>query len=111
MFKEHTDEELKNIAIDLYHGKIFTDRDITEESNMSLGQVFLPIALGAFSECTEEDLKQIGLIYEYFSEAGPRSCNGLPGFFSFKLLSRTQFETAMEYLTEYHKLQKGFINA
>jgi len=33
-----------------------------------------------------------GLIYEYLSEAGPRSINGMPSFFSMRMLSKADAE-------------------
>ena len=39
-------------------------------------------------------LCKIGTIYEYISEAGPRSINGFPCFFSHKVLNRSDFMRA-----------------
>jgi hypothetical protein len=49
--------------------------------------VFMPIALGAFSEYSEEARKDIGMVYEYLDKAGPRSINGYPIFFSFRVVN------------------------
>lgn len=70
-----TDSDLKKIAVDLYEGKIFTDRHI---QGSEIQMVFMPIALGAFQNVSEEELKDLGLIYEYLDQAGPRSINNMP---------------------------------
>lgn len=110
-FQELTNEQLKEIAIDFYEGKIFSDRHIPEHESSGLAMVFMPIALGAFSAESQEDLEKIGMIYEYMSEAGPRSCNGMPGFFSLRLLNRDQCKIMFEYYNDYRKLREEFVNA
>lgn len=80
-----TDEELKQIAVDLFSGKIFTDRHVRNPKD--LGMVFMLLVF------TGDDFKQEllddppGMIYEYLSEAGPRSVNGMPTFFSMRMLN------------------------
>jgi len=43
--------------------------------------IFMSLALGALADMTEEAINDIGLIYEYWDQAGPRSINGYPIFF------------------------------
>lgn len=102
-----TDADLKKIAIDLYEGKIFTDRHI---QGSDIQMVFMPIALGAFQNTSEEEIKDIGLIYEYLDQAGPRSINSMPCFFSFKMLSRSETETMITHYEAYKKIKEEFIN-
>lgn len=89
--------ELHQIAEDLFAGRIYTDRHIPEhEGAHALGMVFMPLALGAdlttlgFSETNPP-----GMIYEYLDKAGPRSCNGMPAFFSMHVLTQTEAEEVM----------------
>lgn len=103
-----TDADLKKIAVDLFEGKIYTDRHIPEGE--SLAMVFMPIALGAFQNTTEEEIKNIGLIYEYLDQAGPRSINGMPNFFSFKMLTRSETESVITHYDAYKKLKENFMN-
>lgn len=61
--------------------KMFTSQDFrNEDAKRFIPIVFLPVALGAFPEWTEEELGQIGLFWEYWSAALPRSINGYPCF-------------------------------
>ncbi len=102
--KEETKKDLKQIAVDLYDDKIFCDRQLTNQSSMPM--VFLPIALGAFKN--EEDVKDIGLIYEYLSEAGPRGINGYPCFFSMRILTIEETKEMFKHYEEYKKLKDSF---
>ena len=90
-----TDAEIKQLAIDLYGGSIFTDRQCPPES---LPMVFMPIALGAFKE--DFDINKIGLIYEYIDKAGPRSINGMPCFMSFRWINRDDFDRVVVKFNE-----------
>lgn len=54
----------------------------------------MPIPFGAFSDFSEEDLKDIGLLYEYLDAQGPRSINGYPSFSSLRLMSKSDWERA-----------------
>ena len=103
-----TDAELKQIAMDLYDGKIFSDRHLKNMEDAQM--VFMPIALGAFSNATEEEMKDLGMIYEYLSEAGPRSVNGMPCFMSFQMLTRAESEKTFDHYEAYKKLKEEFTN-
>jgi hypothetical protein len=105
--KEVADTELKSLAIDIFEGKVFTDRHCRTSSDIST--VFMPIILGAFNEMTDEERKDIGMIYEYLSEAGPRSCNGMPMFTSFKYLIKADAIKVMEYYEKYQKFKEDFL--
>lgn len=90
-----TDErkvELVEIAKDMYNGRIFTDRHCRSGDEVSM--VFMILTL-----MKPKDLKKIanltgnkGMIYEYMDQAGPMSVNGLPTFFSCKVLTDTEAE-------------------
>jgi len=102
-----TDDELKVIAVDLYDGKIFSDRHMRDENSLLV--VFMPIAFGAFNNWTKERLDTLGIIYEYLSEAGPRSVNGMPTFMSFRLLNREETEKMFVHYEAYKKMKEEFI--
>ena len=82
-----TDDELRKFVDDFVSSRIFTDRHIRPSDVVgTMSMIFMPIALGAFSKYEKESLKIVGCIYEYMSEAGPRSVNGYPIFFSMRFL-------------------------
>ena len=101
-----TDADLRQLALDLVDGRVFTDRQAERELSM----VFMPLALGALVEWTKEEIMEIGLIYEYLSEAGPRSVNGLPNFFSMKMVNRHDLEPLQKYVNELVDSRKKFMN-
>lgn len=85
-----TDDELKEFVFAWCNGQLFSDRHIQNPNDLPM--VFLPVALGAFAETPKEDLEQIGVMYEFLSAAGPTSCNGMPCFFSMRLLHKQDWE-------------------
>lgn len=112
--KEHTslfseprpDADLKQIAMDLHDGKIFCDRQVNSPDDLS--RVFMVIALGGFAGVPKEELKNIGLIFEYVDKAGTRSINGMPCFLSMQLLSQSDTIKMFGYYEEYKALKEKF---
>ena len=99
-----TTEELKQIAIDIYHGKIFTDRHIrTEEKTPSLlGMIFMPIL---FWDAPPPD---IDMLFEYLDKAGPRAINGYPMFDSCRYLNESDRAQVFRLYSEYEEHLKGW---
>jgi hypothetical protein len=102
-----SDDELKKIATDLYDGKIFCDRNVKNQHD--IGMVFMPLMLGAFSKNTPKQLEEIGMIYEYLDQQGPRSFNGLPMFMSLRVLSMIETVKMFEFYEQYKKLKEEFL--
>ena len=96
MFKPHTDDELKELAIGIHAGSIFTDRHLHDQS--ALPMVFMPLVLGALKDKSVDDIKSIGLIYERIDAAGPRSINGYPCFTSMRLLDKPDTKRVFEMI-------------
>lgn len=82
-------EDMKKFILGVCDNQIFTDRHVPEHEN--LGMVFMVLALGGGADLDPND---IGCIYEYIGEAGPRSINGLPCFFSCRFLNKKDAEFA-----------------
>lgn len=102
--------DLKQLAMDLYENKIFTDMHLGDQGHM-LGMVFMPIVLGAFSDLSKEEVEErVGMIYEYYDKAGPRGINGFPCFVSFRILSPQQKVKMLEFYEQYKKLKEAFSN-
>ena len=68
--------ELRKFVLDYCDGKVYTDH----QTPKNLFSVIWMVAV--FMKPEEYDLKQIGFMWEYISERGPRSVNGQPIFFS-----------------------------
>lgn len=80
------DDDLKKLALDIFAGRVFTHRHVQRPSNITA--VFMPLALLDHEQLAEFQENAPGLIYEYLSEAAPRSCNGMPMFLSMKMLNQ-----------------------
>lgn len=87
MIPNQTKEELAQIANDIFKGYIFTDRHVHNQND--IGMVFMPLLFMGKKEDEDEgvetELNDWGMVYEYVSKAGPRSCNGMPMFMSFHI--------------------------
>jgi hypothetical protein len=90
-----TDEELRQFVDDALSGRIFTSAQCSPDE---IRMVFLPVVFGAFAGMSEEELEKVGVIYERVEHRGPRSINGLPQFFSFRILSRADWERVIPVL-------------
>lgn len=81
-------EFLTQLAKDIAMNLVFTDRHIRPGDDHHIGMIFMPICMGAFADTTPEYRQDVGLMYEYYDKAGPRSMNGYPLFFSFAYCSQ-----------------------
>jgi len=93
-----TDQELKELAMGMHSGTVFSNMHLRKGDENMMSMIFMPLALGALSKMTEEEISDVGLIYEHLSAAGPRGINGYPTFFSFNILTKRESETLFEHL-------------
>jgi hypothetical protein len=103
--------ELRQLAVDYYDGKVFSDRHIPEHEKHLISAVFMPLALGALSEYDQETTKQISMLYEYIDQAGPRGINGMPIFGSVRILWADEAEKMLKYFEEYKAIKEQFLNS
>lgn len=90
-----TDEELKQIAKDLYAGRIFSDRHVPIPRD-----IIIVFALRLFEDIGIREKmisKEIFFIYEYMDKASPRSLNGMPMFTSFHSLNEIDFHRMVKF--------------
>jgi hypothetical protein len=73
-----------------------------------LRMVFMPLAF--IDKEAHEQMKadEVDMFYEYVSEAGPRSVNGMPIFMSVQTLTRTESLKCWGFLEQYRKLKEEF---
>lgn len=102
--ENRTPEELKQIAVDLFHGKIFTDRHCRRPEDIMM--VFMVFALMASKDMKKFQDDPPGMIFEYLDKAGPRSINGMPGFFSCQMLSQDDTKTVLDLYKKLEEAQK-----
>ena len=97
-------KKIKEIALALYKGEIFTSMQVRENDQNLLGSIFMPLL---FSEQELIDWmkdNKITVFYEYLSEAGPRSINGYPIFFSMKMMDDKDWQAVY---TQYEAIKKA----
>ena len=93
-----SEHELTEFVLGFIDGSVYSDRHIpsyeatvtadSEEEAQRAGErwgrdcsmVFMCLLLG--SPPPPDYAKKVGCVWEWFKDAGPRSCNGMPGFFS-----------------------------
>ena len=95
---KRTPEDLKQIALDLYAGKIFTDRHLDRPEDAPM--VFMPIAFMDEKQREEIIKMKPAMIFEYMDKSLPRSVNGYPIFGSFQMLSRKETKTVTKMYKE-----------
>lgn len=100
-----TDSELKQIALELWRGDIFSDRHINNPND--LGRVFMPLRL-MDKEGLENLMKSNPeFIYEYMHKAAPQGVNGMPCFFSFQFLNKEETTKMFQY---YRNMEEHYNN-
>jgi hypothetical protein len=92
-----SDAELREFVLGVCDDKVFTSAHLQQrEGGLDLlRMVFLPLALGAMKEAPEAHIKDVGLMWEWMREAGPRSINGYPMFFSVRFMHQLDWERAL----------------
>ena len=94
-YEPKTDEEIKELAVGLMGGAVYTDFHVFEAGG-DLALTYMPLAfmldedrraLVKFLMPDGEQTEKIGMVYEWMDKAGPRYVNGQPMFFSLQILS------------------------
>ena len=94
--ENQSSEFLAKLAKDIAMNLVFTSFHIPENQMDILPSVFMPLALGALSDQTQEYILDVGMVYSNYSEAGPMGINGFPIFFSCGFLSKDDTKIVME---------------
>lgn len=134
--KKMTEDELKELVRDVYDQKIFTSlhcgagdtrmvfmplmfigsppsepsptNNIKIDRRNKLNYIQEKLDYEQETPVREEFLKNIGMVYEFYSQAGPRSINGYPIFMSFKIVSIDDTNKFIEKYNKYVKMRENF---
>lgn len=101
-----TDQEIKQLAEDIYKGLVFTDRHVQTSDDVS--RVFMTLVLMGKELSDELKENPPGMIYEYMDKAGPMAINGMPMFLSCRLASIDDTKKVFEH---YNKIKEAVANA
>jgi len=103
--ERRTDDELKQIANDLVHGRVFCDRHIhASDSEALISKIFMPLSMGALNSIPEEKLRKIGMIFEYIendinnlADDKDKVDHSFPVFLSMQIIHADDMVKFMEY--------------
>ena len=99
-----SEPERRQLALDIMDGKVFGTWNLDPSAGPeTIGMSFLALALGAK---IPEDAAHI---YEYLSEAGPRSVNGNPCFMSLRVLRKEDAKALFPMMAELKKQRDEFL--
>ncbi len=90
------DDELRKFVNDFVSGKIYSMAHVPEGEDPVMP--FMVLKMGGGLPYT--DISSVGMVYEYLDQAGPRSCNGMPGFFSHRVMHKKDWERAFKSICE-----------
>jgi len=92
-------DELKQIAIDIHKGKIFTSFHIPPwRISQVIGLVFMAFGLAGPGAAREVIDSGVVGFYEYYDKAGPRSINGYPVFFGHHTVTQSEWEYILDVI-------------
>ena len=133
--KEMTNDELKELVRDVYDQKIFTSLQCGSNATMVfMPMLFFGSAPSTPSKSDDNQInrknklkyieeklqyeaetpereafiKNIGMVYEYYIEAGPTSMNGYPIFYSCKIVSIEDARKFVDMYNKYVEMRKEF---
>lgn len=85
-----TDKQIKELALDIWEGRVFCDRHIKgfkDRDINTVAMVFTPLALFTDAQLKDFLANDPSMIYQYTSQAGPKSPMNVPVFRSFRFLN------------------------
>lgn len=107
MMENRDKKELKQIAIDMLAGRIFTDRQLPY--GHSIESCFMVLFFMNSEQKEALILDPPGLIFEYISKAMSRSCNGMPCFPSMQMISQYDTEIVFDYCKKLKEAEESVL--
>ena len=95
------DEQIKQLAVDVVDGRVFLANNPEAVKNAWM----VPLAF-----ITDPLPKECAAFFEDMSRAGPRSINGYPTFFSFKMLHNEDLDPVLKAMEDYKAVKEGFVS-
>lgn len=100
-----TNKEINQLAKDLAENRIFTSQHVRSQEDV--GSVFMVLALMGPKHAQWMKDNHIVVIYEEYSKAGPWAINGYPSFFSFKSVSKSDWEKVIDVYGRIEAVKKA----
>lgn len=102
-----TEQELKQLAIDIVEGKIFGTWNLRNQNEVSM--VFMATMFLDSDQSKKLIEDDVIHLYEYMDKAGPRSINGMPMFFSANYLTGAEFDILLPLIEQYKESKEAFL--
>jgi len=109
MMKKLTDDEINALAEDIYRDRVFTSDQLRQGDLNMLPVIFMPLLFAGKKMIEKMQIDAPGMIYEHFSEAGPRSINGYPTFVSLHIVSQEDAKKVWEKFEQIKKAVCGVL--
>lgn len=100
-----TNKEINQLAKDLAENRIFTSQHVRSPEDVRT--VFMVLALMGPKMAQWMKDNHITVVYEEYSKAGPMSVNGYPCFFSFKSVSKSDWEKVIDVYERIEAVKKA----
>lgn len=105
-----TPKELKEIAVGIVEGNIFSSLSIPPgEADNLIHLIFMPLIFLTDEQREELIAKKPAVIFAHLKDAGPRAVNGYPIFMNMEVLGREEADQLVKYMEEYVSWRSGFI--
>lgn len=105
-----SDAELRQLAMDIANGKVFTSNHIPAEAYDRLPVIFLPIALMDDQQRLRFVNDPPGMVYQYIGEdMCAYGTDGYPTFTSYRRLSQAEHDRIQPMVREAMSLVAGFV--
>jgi len=91
------DKDLKQLAKDLLADKLFTTCHLRKGDEKLVSSIFMPLMFIDEKQRDEMEAEKVEVLFEYISEANPRSINGYPMFMTMRTMNKEEWEKVIEY--------------
>lgn len=91
-----SDEEIKRIATEIFHGRVLTDRHLPSKDTTLLFAVFLPLTLSGRPLAEWMEANGIKMIYGETKDTFGRAVNGYPVFSAIGFLNEEDTKKVWE---------------
>ena len=104
------EKELRQLAIDIAENKVFGTFHMNKCEIANMSSVFMPLVFMTDEQREKMSKDKVVHLYEYYSEAGPRSVNGMPCFMSVRNIVNKDWKKIVKFIAEYNRKKTTFLN-
>lgn len=79
--------QMREVVLGIADHRIFTNHHIPVGQEDMVGHIFMPLMFDVLKEKTDEELNNIGALWEYYDKAGRLAINGFPVFTSVRFIN------------------------